>query len=196
MANTYHDSTARLLSEQLSQPRRPDTDSSQDYCPLRFTSTRTGRQDGTLLVSSISTPLLACVSKAVESALASHTKTGGATVNLREGDLAGRKLFAVSIYPDRTIELKNPPSRQQLFAFVMANLDLLSIGNHALGTWFNGWKNVHVLDVVVCLFDCASAMHFGARFDQCSIFDLAAGVELLIRSPRTDDPTVEWEVMP
>jgi hypothetical protein len=128
--------------------------------------------------------LIIRILEAVEIAFLSHVRDGGATVSLSKGNLAGRKLFAVSTYPERTTEIKDPPTRQQLFAFIVADVDPLFRRNHALGTWFNKNKGVHVLDLVVCLRDRDKALDLGRHFGQQSIFDLAAGREIQIESPR------------
>ncbi len=97
--------------------------------------------------------------------------------------MVGRKLFAVSIYPERTIELTVQPSWRQLFVFVLANLDLLLQPDRALGTWFDDLRGVHVLDVVICVSDRDTALDLGLRFHQRSIFDLAASHAIRIGEP-------------
>ena len=94
--------------------------------------------------------------------------------------MAGRKLFAVSIYPERTIEVATQLSKRQLFAFILANLDLLLKSDRALGTWFDELKGVHVLDVVVCLSDRDAAIALGEFFRQWSAFDLDTEEEIRI----------------
>jgi len=95
--------------------------------------------------------------------------------------MVGRKLFAVSMYPEQTIKLRVQPSWQRLLAFVLANLDLLLKPDRALGTWLDTLEGVHVLDVVVCLADREAALELGLRFHQWSIFDLANSREIRLR---------------
>jgi hypothetical protein len=117
----------------------------------------------------------------VDIAFALHTRTNGSTVSVIDGNMAGRKLFAVSTYPARTIELSDPPSWQQLFAFALASWELLLKPRHALGTWFNG--RVHVLDIVVCTSDRAEALTLGSVFHQRSIYSLEARQEISVPRP-------------
>jgi hypothetical protein len=140
-------------------------------------------QETGLVAASIAEPVLFSVLRLLELTLELHSMTNGATVSLTAGNMAGRKLFAVSIYPERTIELAAQPSRRQLFAFVLANLDLLLRSNRALGTWFNEQKGVHVLDVVVCLADRNTTIALGQFFRQWSAFDLDAEEEIRIGRP-------------
>lgn len=129
-------------------------------------------------------PLLSCILKAVEIAVESHARTGGVTVSLSEGNLASRNRFAVAVYPERTIELSSPPTRDQLETYVIANLDLLLRPGHALGTWFDEQRGVHTIDVVVCPFDRDVAIGLGARSRQWAIYDLAVGRDIVIRPAR------------
>jgi hypothetical protein len=98
--------------------------------------------------------------------------------------MAGKKLFAVSIYPARKIELWTRPSWQEFFEFAKANLDLLLKPDHALGTWFDDYELIHCLDVVVLVRDLDDAVELGLRSDQVAIFDLEARREIPIRRSR------------
>jgi hypothetical protein len=129
--------------------------------------------------------LLPSVVGAAGIALISHFRSGGATVSLSEGNLAGRKLFSVAIYPERTIEFKTPPTWEQLFAFATAKLDLLLQPDHALGTWFDRKRGFHTLDVVICLVDRDEAIRLGEHFHQSAIFDLAAGRDIFLAAHQT-----------
>jgi hypothetical protein len=118
--------------------------------------------------------VISWIGVAVDTAFAlHHSMAKGSTVSLIHGNMAGERLFAVSVYPGRTTELLKRPSRQQIFEFALANLDLLLKPNHALGTWFNDEKGgVHVLDVVVCISDRTEALTLGLWFNQLSIYSL------------------------
>jgi hypothetical protein len=113
----------------------------------------------------------------VDSAHALHASARGSTVSLADGDLLGRKLFVVSIYPERSVELVTSPSWQNIFAFASLNLDLLVKPGHAFGSWLD---LSHALDVVVCLSDLRTALELGRIFNQTAIYDLAAAQEIVI----------------
>lgn len=125
------------------------------------------------------------VAKMVDLSFALHTISGGSTVSLFEGNLLGRSLFAVSIYPERSVELQEFPSRSQLWAFAMHNADLLTLRGHALGSWIRKENDRHVLDVVVCLPQLEDAIWLALMFSQEAIFDLRS--ELEIPTTRTLD---------
>jgi hypothetical protein len=121
--------------------------------------------------------LTASVLRLVDSASALHASAGGSTVSLTDGDLLGRKLFAVSIYPERSVELITPPTWQNIFAFALLNLDLLTKPRHAFGSWIN---LSHVLDVVICLPRVRTALELGRIFNERSIYDLETAQETMV----------------
>jgi len=127
---------------------------------------------------------LSCLAYAADTSYALHNRTNGSTVSLIHGNMAGKKLFAVSIYPARKIELWTRPSWQEFFEFAKANLDLLLKPDHALGTWFDDYELIHCLDVVVLVRDLDDAVELGLRSDQVAIFDLEARREIPIRRSR------------
>jgi hypothetical protein len=125
------------------------------------------------LTQSARKAVISSIGVAVHTAFAlHHSMAKGSTVSLIRGNMAGEKLFAVSVYPERTIELWKRPSWQQIFEFVLANLDLLLKPNHALGTFHDEKGGVHVLDVVVCISDRTEALTLGLCFNQLSIYSL------------------------
>jgi hypothetical protein len=128
--------------------------------------------------------MVSCIEGAVDTSYFLHNRGNGSTVSLIDGNMAGKKLFAVSIYPARKIELWGKPSWQELFEFAKANLDLLLKPDHALGTWFNDYELIHCLDVVVLVRDRDDAVELGLRSDQVAIFDLEARREIPIPLPR------------
>lgn len=128
----------------------------------------------------LSDAMISCAASAVDTSFALHNRRNGSTVSLVHGSLENQRLFSVSIYPTHTIELWDRPTWQELFEFTKANLDLLTKPDHALGTWFNDWEQVHVLDVVVCIADRATALDLGLRFHQQAIFDLSSRREIQI----------------
>jgi len=117
-------------------------------------------------------PVISKIGDAADIAYASHRKTGGSTVSVFDGDLAGRRLFALSVFPDRTIELFDPPTWRQIFNFALENLDLVLRKGCAIGTWQNRRRRLHVLDVVVCVANLQAALELGKCFDQQFVFDL------------------------
>jgi hypothetical protein len=127
--------------------------------------------------------MLSCIAGAVDIAYAHHNRTDGSTISLIHGNMVGKKLFSVSIYPSRSITLWERPNWEELFEYAKANLDLLLRSGHALGTWFDDYDLVHCLDVVVLVRDRDDAMELGLRFDQVAIFDLEARREIPIPRP-------------
>lgn len=128
-------------------------------------------------------PMISCIAGAVDVAYDSHARTDGSTVSLIHGDMVGQKLFAVSPYPDRTVELPTRPTWPQFFSFALANADLLLKPAHALGSYFNEWTLKHELDVVVLSSDRDAALELGLRSDQMCIYDLEARQVVAVPSP-------------
>lgn len=127
--------------------------------------------------------MLSCIAEAVDISFAQHERTNGSIVSMVHGNMVGKKLFSVSIYPNRSITLWERPSWEELFEYTRAHLDLLLKSGHAVGTWFNDWDLIHCLDVVVLVPDRTDAMELGLRFDQVAIFDLEARREIPIPRP-------------
>lgn len=126
-------------------------------------------------------PMISCIGGVADQASSSHSKTNGSTISLIHGNLAGERLFSVSIYPGHTAELRTPPTWQQFFSFALKNADLLLKPAHALGSWLDDdWTHKHVLDVVVVLSDREEALDLGARFDQRSIYSLELGQVIVV----------------
>lgn len=111
-----------------------------------------------------------------------HAKSHGSTVSTTEGNLLGRPLFAVSIYPQKSIALSKALTRDLAFAFAILNADLLLLSDHALGTWFDSERNRHVLDVVVCVPLLNRAISLGLDHGQRAIFDLKEAREISLVS--------------
>ncbi len=130
---------------------------------------------------SICEAMIYCIAGAVDTSFAVHTSTlKGSTISLIHGNMADRKLYTVSIYPGRTVELWTTPNWEQLFEFALANLELLLKPAHAIGTWRDDWSQMHVLDVVVCLADRDAALDLGIFYHQLTIYDLALRREIKI----------------
>lgn len=109
-----------------------------------------------------------------------HAQFAGSTVSASTGNVAGRSRFAVSIYPQRAVEVVVAPTWELLFTFAILNADILPLPDHALGTWFDGERNRHVLDVVVHLSSLEEAIRLGIHHGQKAIYDLEAGREMSV----------------
>jgi hypothetical protein len=176
MANTSRESTASFRSGLIPFSFSP-------YSHRISTAADPACQEVNLVALPVGEPLLCRILRAVQTTIELHSWSHGATVSLSKGNMVGQKLFAVSIYPERAIELTVQPSWRQLFVFVLANLDLLLKPDRALGTWFDDLPGVHVLDVVICVSDRDTALELGLRFHQRSIFDLATSRAIPIGEP-------------
>ncbi len=127
--------------------------------------------------------MLSGIAGAVDIAYDLHNRTNGATVTLKSGDMAGKKLFAVSIYPAHTIELWERPTWQEIFDFAQARVDLLLKPGHALGIWFDDYNQVHMLDVVLLVADLDTALALALQNNQIAIFDLGSRREIEVSRP-------------
>lgn len=139
---------------------RQGTPSARRHCPLE-----------------IVVPLFAVLA---DTAAALHAQSGGSTVSVAEGNLLGRSRFAVAIYPKNSVELPELPTRDLLFAFALLNTGLLLRPDHALGTWVDSWRKLHILDVVVCPASVGTAIRLGNEHGQEAIFDLKKAREILL----------------
>jgi len=123
----------------------------------------------------VEVPLIAA---AAEIAAVLHARSNGSTVSVFHGNLLGRPRFAVSTYPERSVEIVGLPTRDLLFAFAVLNADVLLRRDHALGTWFDCKRKRHVLDVVVCPASREAAFRLGRNGNQRAIFDLERSKEI------------------
>ena len=131
----------------------------------------------------ISEEMLTRLTGVADAAYVLHNRANGSTVSIIHGSMADQKLFSVSIYPERTIELWERPTRQELFDFAQANAELLLKPRHAFGTWFDDWNQVHVLDVVLLVPDRDAALDLALRHGQVAIFDLGSRREIPVSRP-------------
>lgn len=120
------------------------------------------------------------VDRAIKALRASHKATGGATVSLAHGDLAGRPLFAVAAFPKRTVRVNAVPTAHDLWHFIMDNLDVVSRRERAVGTWFDKTQGIHDLDVVAFFEQLDHALNVAARLGERFIYDLSARVEIAV----------------
>jgi hypothetical protein len=185
MANTLRESTALYRSENAIESAGFSRIPALGFGPHHSTLVDPIRQEFNHLKLPIWEPMASCITRAVDKAFDSHSRTHGSTVSLIHGNMVGQQLFSVSIYPSRTINLWPTPTWDEIFSFAQANLDRLLKPSHALGSWFNDWKLEHVFDVVVLTSDHDAALELGRRFDQLAIFDLAARREIpILRVPQ------------
>ncbi len=182
MASTFCDFKSYLtdFSPQLEEMVVPGVSAPE---PFSFTPAYPKTQ--AVIITLAAEALRASIVKLVDAALGIHARALGATVSLRDGDWVGRKLFAVSIYPERSVTLTVAPTWQNIFAFVSLNLDLLVKPDCAFGLWFDDSKGVYVLDVVLCLPDRRTALELGRTCNQKSIYHLAACKEIKIKPRKT-----------
>jgi|ERR1700722_9060236 len=134
--------------------------------------------------------LTASMVRLVDAACEVHSDSTGATVSLTDGDMVGQKLFAVSIYAERSVGLPARPTWQNIFAFVWLNVDLLVKPGHAFGLWFDKSEHTYVLDVVICLSSRRTALELGRMFGEKSIYALATRQVIVIKARRVRPASV------
>lgn len=188
MANTLRESTASYRSENAIESAGLGPIPALGFGPHHSTSVDAFLQELNHLKLPIREPMISCIGSVADISYDSHSKTHGSTVSLIHGNMVGQKLFSVSIYPERTVELWTPPTWQQLFSFALANTDLLLKPAHALGSFFDDWTLEHVIDVVVLTSDRDAALALGLAARQLSIYDLLVRRVIDVRSP-SRDPT-------
>jgi hypothetical protein len=189
MANTLREFTAPYRSENALESAGSGPIPALGFGPHHSNPVDAVCQEFNHLKLPIREPMISCIARVVDIAFDSHSRTHGSTTSLLYGNVAGQKLFSVSIYPERTVELWTPPTWQQFFSFALANADLLLKPAHALGSFFDDWKLEHVIDVVVLTSDRDAALALGlAR--QVSIYDLLVRRVIDVRSP-SRDPTAK-----
>ena len=97
----------------------------------------------------------------------------GATFNLFFGNMAGQRLYAISLYPERSVVISAEAISEDLLQkFVEDNQDLLSDPRNSLGIWYSNALNAVYLDVSAILPDKAEAILLGERYNQEAIYDL------------------------
>jgi hypothetical protein len=187
MANTQRNSTFSTSTEAHSVSSL-ETKFRSNGDPNPFTSKDLRRQEVQVGVQPTTKLLFARLMEATSIAIASHNRSGGATVSLSDGNLAGGQGFVVSVYPKRALNLTNSLTRQDILGFVVLNLDLLLQPGHALGTWFDEEHGIHVLDVVTLISKHHDAVRLGQQFCQRAIFDLTTCSNIPIASyPKQSD---------
>ena len=176
--NSFRLNFSRMLGEEVfSSVSMPESDL---YTPAGLIP----QQEGQL--SPFVVELLVAILIAADAAHQLHAVFGGSTISLRDGNLLGLPLYAVSIYPQRSVEISTAPTRRDLLAFLVGNRDLLLRPGHAFGSWVNKYTQCHVLDVVVTIRDREAALELGRKFHQQAIFDLANREEIAVAAITTN----------
>ena len=103
--------------------------------------------------------------------LVSHN---GATFNLYFGNMAGQSLYAVSLYPERSVVISGGTIPEELLQkFIEDNQDLLVDPRNSIGLWYSETLQAVYLDVSVTLPDKTEAVTLGERYNQEAIYDLS-----------------------
>lgn len=110
----------------------------------------------------------------INSIKTAHDERGGASVHPSFGDLRGQALFAISLFPERTVRIVGRHLPGDLIeTFIRRNADLLSDPRVILGSWYNSNEDTTYLDVSVVTVDGRSACALGSTYNQIAVFDLA-----------------------
>lgn len=108
-----------------------------------------------------------------------HKAKEGSTHNLYFGDLSGRKLFAVSVFPRQTTKVQGRlVSKQMLAEYLEANQRHLADPRVSVGTWYDPENNESIVDIILTEPGRQRALKLGSDYNQRGIFDLAAGEEI------------------
>ncbi|MCC6315453.1 MAG: hypothetical protein IT337_15720, partial [Thermomicrobiales bacterium] len=110
--------------------------------------------------------------------VASHAANSGSTFNPRLGNLAGKPLYSVALYPERGLVLDAAPTPEILEKFIKANRVLLADERLSVGTWHNAADGKHYLDIVATLPDRALAERLGRSYNQIAIYGLESFEEV------------------
>jgi hypothetical protein len=181
MADTLRKPTASFRSAEHGNASEPlaTIHTLDDLGPFSSTAaTRTCQESAHRLL--ICEPVISQIGDAVDIVFQSHLTNNGSTVSVSKGNLAGKQLYALSLFPDRTVELDDPPTWRQIFIFALQNADVILRPGCAIGSWYNRRRNMHVLDPVVCVSNLQAALELAQCFDQQSIYDLERGREIEI----------------
>ncbi len=107
----------------------------------------------------------------VEARLTAHE---GATINLYFGNMAGQVLYAVSLYPERSVVIPGRAVTKDLLRrFVKDNRDLLTDPRNSIGIWYSEALNAVYLDVSAALPGRSEAISLGEWYNQEVVYDLA-----------------------
>lgn len=103
--------------------------------------------------------------------LDAKTGEGGSTFSLYEGNLLGRQIHAVSLFPDLGDMIPaNEFTETHIAGFVDAHREIFEDPRVAVGTWLEG--GMVYLDVTALVPDREQAISLGKQYNQIGIFDL------------------------
>ena len=114
-----------------------------------------------------------------------YRQAGGATFNLFYGNLAGRSLYAVSVYSDRTRDVNETAlDRNMVEAYIRANLDLLALPENSIGLWLAADEGKVYLDVSITVADRQRALYLARQHGEQAICHLSDMRDCIERSSR------------
>jgi len=100
--------------------------------------------------------------------------TEGATFNLYFGNMVNERLYAVSLYPERSVVFLGHFIPEHLLRrFITDNLDLLADPRNSIGIWYSEALNSVYLDISATLPNRFEAVSLGEWYNQEAIYDLA-----------------------
>ena len=104
---------------------------------------------------------------------------GGASIHTHFGDLRGQPLFAVSVYPERTVRISGRQLSVSLIAsYLRQNADLFRDPRVILGTWYNADEDTTYIDVTMICSAKDEAVRLAQANNQIAIYDLAHDAEI------------------
>jgi hypothetical protein len=115
---------------------------------------------------------------AAQKALMLAEETGGATFNLTQGNLAGKPVYSVSMYPERELIVEGEPTAGMIEQYMAKNSDLLNDASNSFGIWRDTESGKIYMDVVKTIADKKEAMKIGLENGQKAIFDLKGMKEI------------------
>ena len=111
--------------------------------------------------------------RAIDEILRLQAQNGGASFNLYFGNLAGERLYTVSVFPERSYRIPAKEiDREELGLFLLRNQDLLADPRCCIGAWYSDETGQTYLDVCVAVPDKRDAASLGMRYNQEGVFDL------------------------
>ncbi len=115
--------------------------------------------------------------------LTEHKKSGGSTFSLKRGNLAGKDLYSVGLYPKRSVVLDRPLTEADLTKFMSDNADLLRDPKNSIGTWTDKKTGKTYLDVAYTTPSLKKAMEIGLKNKEKAIYDLQERAEIPLPVP-------------
>lgn len=122
--------------------------------------------------------------------IVAHESNGGSTFTPEGENLDGKDTHAVGAYPDRTLQV-DKLTPEVLAKFKADNADVLSQGDHAVGTWKDPDTGKTVLDVSKTIKDRQEAIAAGKAANQKAIYHLGGDGE--IQTGGTGEGTLKLE---